>query len=73
MNSLADELKEQEFLGYWWLPVKDGAPQDNRAGVLHFKPDKRANINLLGAFERDVQFLWRHPFKKYPVIQGAAL
>lgn len=72
MNSLADELKEQEFLGYWWLPVKDGAPQDNRAGVLHFKPDKRANINLLGAFERDVQFLWRHPFKKYPVIQGAA-
>ena len=72
MNSLADELKEKEFLGYWWLPVKDGAPQDNRAGVLHFKPDKRANIHLLGAFERDVQFLWRHPFKKYPVIQGAA-
>ena len=72
MNTLADELKEQEYLGYWWLPVKDDQQQDNRAGVLHFKPDGRANLNLLGAFERDVQFLWRHPFKKYPVIQGAA-
>ena len=72
MNTLADELKEQEYLGYWWLPVKDGQQQDNRAGVLHFKPDGSANLNLLGAFERDVQFLWRHPFKKYPVIQGAA-
>ena len=72
MNTLADELKEQEYLGYWWLPIKDGQQQDNRAGVLHFKPDGRANLNLLGAFERDVQFLWRHPLKKYPVIQGAA-
>ena len=72
MNSLADELNEQKFLGYWWLPVKDGLQQDNRAGVLHFKPDRNANLDLLGAFESDVQFLWRHPFKKYPVIQGAA-
>ena len=52
--------------------IKDGRQQDNRAGVLHFKPDRNANLDLLGVFESDVQFLWRHPFKKYPVIQGAA-
>lgn len=24
MNTLSEELQEQEYLGYWWLPVKDG-------------------------------------------------
>lgn len=72
MNGFADELEEQEFLGYWWLPAKDGLTQDNRAGVLHFKPDKRADLNLLGSFEKDVPSLQYHPFKKYHVIQGAA-
>ena len=71
MNTLADELKEQEYLGYWWLPVKDDQQQDNRAGVLHFKPNNRAELHLLGSFE-DVPIAFNHPLLRYPVIQGAA-
>lgn len=71
MNTLADELKEQEYLGYWWLPVKDGQQQIKRAGVIHFAPNSRAELDLLGAFEEG-SFTLEHPLLKYPVIQGAA-
>ena len=71
MNTLADELKEQEYLGYWWLPVKDGQQQVNRAGVIHFAPNNRAELHLLGSFE-DIPIALKHPLLKYPVIQGAA-
>lgn len=71
MNTLADELKEQEYLGYWWLPVKDGQQQVKRAGVIHFAPNNRAELHLLGSFE-DIPIAIKHPLLKYPVIQGAA-
>ena len=71
MNTLADELKEQEYLGYWWLPAKDGQHQVNRAGVIHFAPNNRAELNLLGSFEEG-PFTLEPRLLKYPVIQGAA-
>ena len=37
MDTLSDELQEQEYLGYWWLPVKDGQNPERRAGIIHFK------------------------------------
>lgn len=71
MNTLSDELQEQEYLGYWWLPVKDGQTQDQRAGIIRFKPDRRADLDLLGSFEgRPLDF--NVATKQYPVIQGAA-
>lgn len=71
MNTLSEELQEQEYLGYWWLPVKDGQAQEKRAGIIHFKPDHRADLDLLGSFESAVHD-FNVPLKKYPVIQGAA-
>ena len=72
MNTLADELKEQEYLGYWWLPVKVGQQQVKRAGVIHFAPNNRAELDLLGAFEEGVPFALERQLLEYPVIQGAA-
>ena len=71
MDTLSDELQEQEYLGYWWLPVKDGQNPERRAGIIHFKPDRRADLDLLGSFESAV-LDFNVPLKKYPVIQGAA-
>lgn len=71
MNTLADELKEQEYLGYWWLPVKDGQQQVNRAGVIHFAPNTRAELSLLGSFEEG-SYTSESRLLKYSAIQGAA-
>lgn len=71
MNTLSDELQGQEYLGYWWLPVKDGQTQERRAGIIHFKPGRRADLDLLGSFEGK-PFDFNVPTKEYPVIQGAA-
>ena len=31
MNTLSEELQEQEYLGYWWLPVMDKPKKNEQA------------------------------------------
>lgn len=68
MNTLSDELKEQEYLGYWWLPTNDVQQHDDLAGVIRFAPNSRSELELLGSFGKTMPQV----HDKCPVVNGAA-
>ena len=70
---IENEMKLQEYLGLWFLPVDEEFKRNCRAGVVRFQPSRHSEVEILGSFD-DIESgaKLEAVFRRYPVVHGAS-